>query len=168
MAILTPTCFATGTFISTKNGDVAVEFLKVGDEVLTSEGPKPIKWIGYRKIDFSSLSEQDRLINRPVLISASAFGKSIPNKDLLISATHGIVVDRKLIAVSNLINGKTVRAMEKVQKITYFHIEFDDFELIMANNIWAESFVDVGNRVHFDNYEEWRLACEEQSHRVPA
>ncbi|MBW9335063.1 hypothetical protein FEE59_16235 [Herbaspirillum sp. RU 5E] len=168
MAILAPTCFATGTFIRTKNGDVAIEFLKVGDEVVTAGGLKPIKWIGYRKIDFSALSVQDRLMNRAVLISASAFGKSLPSKDLVISGTHGIVVDRKLIAANNLVNGKTVRAMNKIQKITYFHLEFEDFELILANNIFTESFVDVGNRVHFDNYEEWRSAFDKQSILVPS
>jgi len=44
-------CFAQGTIIETENGDCPVEFLSVGDLVLTKDhGFQPIRWIASRKV----------------------------------------------------------------------------------------------------------------------
>ena len=151
-------CFSEGTLICTDAGEVPIESLKEGDMLLTLNGFKPVKWIARRKVDFQSLTDIDRELSLPVLIKASALGNAIPRQDTIVSACHSVVANGKLFPAGNLINGKTICALGDTRQINYFHLEFNDWELVLANGLQAESFVDVGNRVHFDNYTEWRAA----------
>ncbi|HEY4873415.1 MAG TPA: Hint domain-containing protein, partial [Steroidobacteraceae bacterium] len=45
-------CFAAGTLITTPNGAVAIETIKIGDRVLTAGGEnRAVKWVGHRSLD---------------------------------------------------------------------------------------------------------------------
>ena len=144
-----PTCFATGTAISTANGPVAVEDLAVGDMALTNSGEsRRVRWIGHRTLDCRHPSRETAL---PIRIAAHAFAENRPSRDLLVSPGHAICIDvggEVLIPASALVNGTSV-VREDVGTVTYWHVELDSHDILLAENLPCESYLDMGNRGFF-------------------
>jgi hypothetical protein len=64
--------------------------------------------------------------------------------------------DSTLIHAKALINGTSIVQMnEWAGDVEYFHIETEDHELIYANGVPAETFIDNVSRKQFDNYAEF-------------
>jgi hypothetical protein len=145
-------CFVEGTLIRTARGEVPVEELRIGELVICARGEhRPIKWIGYREIDCGR--HPDPHLAMPVRIVANAFGTNLPRSDLFVSPGHAIcvsVVDQFLIPASALINGASIAQIE-VPTVAYWHVELDTHDIIFANGMPTESYVDVGNREFFRN-----------------
>ncbi len=84
-------CFASGTLIETSEGLVRVEDLKVGDQVLTYDnGLRPVCWIGSRGLSQTQLEDKPHL--KPIVIRANALGPGYPQRDLIVSPQHRILV----------------------------------------------------------------------------
>ena len=99
--LLTFACFAAGTTIATTNGSVAVEHLRVWDQLLRpGHPPVPVIWIGRRHPD------PERV--QPIRILAGAFAPGIPARDLLLSPDRAIYAKGHLIPVRALLNDATV------------------------------------------------------------
>jgi hypothetical protein len=143
---VTPVCFTSGTSIRTARGDVAVEDLEVGDMVLTASGlARPIVWIGCKRVERPSVEQQ------PVRVLAGAFGEGLPVRDLRLSHGHAVCVDavgEVLVPVGELVNGKTI-LREDVAEVTYWHVELESHDVLLAEGLPAESYLDAGNRVFF-------------------
>jgi hypothetical protein len=149
LAPLTPACFAAGTHIRTVQGEIAVEELIVGDSVLTLSGAaKAIKWIGNRRVNGRRHPRPNEVM--PVRVKAHAFGENLPLRDLLVSPGHSIYVDGVLIPAGFLLNGATV-VQEDVETIYYYHIELDAHDIVLAEGLPAESYLDDENRHAFSN-----------------
>jgi hypothetical protein len=146
-------CFMPGTRIATPDGEVAVERLAVGDLVTTRDGdPAPIRWIGRQTV---STKFGDPLRILPIRIQAGALGPNLPVRDLLCSPDHAILIDDVLVQAGALVNGTTITREADVPEVfTYYHIECDGHELILAEGVPAETFVDNIDRLAFDNWEE--------------
>jgi len=144
-------CFAAGTLIRTPGGEVAVETLKVGDVVLTASGEmRPVKWVGHTDIDFRRNPRGGPGL--PIRIAADAFGPARPSQDLYLSAGHSVCVDllgEVLIPVGHLLNGGTVAEID-TDTISYWHVELDSHDILMANNLPAESYLAMANRGAFE------------------
>lgn len=144
------TCYASGTLIRTSRGDMAVEALAVGDLAVTASGEaRPIRWIGHRTVETRRHPEPASAY--PVRIAAHAFGDGRPARDLLVSPAHAIAVDvlgEVLIPACRLINGTTI-TQEAVERVTYWHIELDSHDILLAEGLPAESYLDCGNRRFF-------------------
>ena len=151
-------CFAAGTRISTLRGDVAVEALREGDRVrlgsasplpLAGEvGDLPVRWIGHRRVDCRRHPKPRTVW--PVRIAAAAFGPGRPVRDLWLSPDHALFVDGVLIPVKHLINGSSV-AQVPVDTITYYHVELPRHEVLLAEGLAAESYLETGGRRMFAN-----------------
>jgi hypothetical protein len=155
MSVSVPTCFAKGTLITTDIGRVAIEALRPGDRVLTADnGYKPVRWIGWREVELESLPEAEKRRNQPMLIRHSALGTAVPCHDLVLSVSHAVVVCGRLMAAGALLGlrNPNIVALQSLRTVTYYHIECDEFEIIYANDVPAESFVDVGNRHAFKSH----------------
>jgi hypothetical protein len=143
--------YAQGAQIRTPGGDAPIETLRVGERVLTSSGEsRPIKWIGRR--DFDCRQHPDPAAIHPVRIAADAFGPNRPSHDLLLSDAHAVCMDfcgEVLIPVGNLINGATIARVE-VDTVSYWHIELDSHDILIANNLPAESHMEMDERVFFE------------------
>lgn len=143
-------CFAAGTRIRTVRGDVAVEALQVGDLVVTSAGShRPVRWTGSRSLDPRRHPRPHEA--QPVRIRAGAFGEGRPARDLVVSPGHSVAVtmlDEVLMPASALVNGATI-VQEAVERVTYWHVELDSHEVLLAENMPAESYLDMGNRPFF-------------------
>jgi Ca2+-binding RTX toxin-like protein len=135
-------CYATGTRIATPAGEVAVESLAIGDHVLTVAGPpRPVRWIGHRLA-------RCRAGDQPIIISAHAFGPGLPRRDLILSPDHSIFAENGLIPIKHLVNGTSILP-RPANSIVYWHIELDDHDIILAEGLPAESYLDTGNRTAF-------------------
>lgn len=152
-AFTTIICFMPGTLIATPRGDVAVERLSIGDEVLTSDGRlEPVRWIGRNTV---SLVFADPLRALPIRVMAGALGENVPSRDLLVSPEHALLVDGVLVQAGALVNGASIlRETNVPQTFTYYHVELNDHSLILAENTPAETFIDNVERMSFDNWDE--------------
>ncbi len=138
-------CFARGTRIRTDRGEIAVERLRVGDVVPTPRngGSRRIKWIGRRHIDCAGHSRPHDVL--PVRVSAEAFAPGMPGRDLLLSPDHAVFTGGALIPIRYLINGATI-AQQEVEAVSYWHIELESHDILLAEGLPCESYLDTGNR----------------------
>ncbi|HQT90119.1 MAG TPA: NF038122 family metalloprotease [Acidiphilium sp.] len=142
-------CFAQGTRILSREGEVPVERLRLGDElVLHGGGTAPICWIGRRAIE-PARHPQPTCVN-PIRIKAGALMEGVPRRDLILSPDHALYLDGALIPAKALINGTTIR-QEQRRSISYFHIELPHHGILYAEGTPSESFLDTGNRANFVN-----------------
>ncbi len=144
-------CFLAGTRLRTPDGDTAVESLREGDLVLTGSGQTaPIIWIGQREVDLARHPASSRVA--PVRIRRGAFGDNLPSRDLLLSPDHAVAVDGALIPVQHLIGGDGI-AQETPDRAHYFHIELPVHDIVLAEGLAVESYLDTGNRANFSDAE---------------
>ena len=83
-------------------------------------------------------------------VCAGAFGNGRPHCDLLLSPDHSVFVDEVLIPIRCLMNGRTV-AQEERDEVTYWHVELDRHDVLLAEGLPCESYLDTGNRGAFGN-----------------
>jgi hypothetical protein len=144
------TCFAAGTRILTASGYVAVETLSTGDLVRAciADSEVPIKWIGRRRVDCRRHPAPELVW--PVRVAAGAFADGMPERDLYLSPDHAVHVDGVLIPVKYLINGDTITRVQR-DEVTYYHVELALHDVLMAEGLPVESYLDAGDRGNFDN-----------------
>ena len=142
-------CYAAGTRIRTPSGESDVATLAPDDIVVTASGRQcPIKWIGHRIVDCRRHPEPEKVW--PIQILAGAFGPQTPDRDLFLSPDHAVFAQGVLIPVKHLINGASITQVERGE-IAYFHIELDQHDVILADNLPCESYLDNGSRSAFAN-----------------
>lgn len=135
------TCFTTGALIETDKGPVAVEDLRIGDMVHTLDrGLQPIRWVGCRTVRAKGAMA-------PVLFKAGAIGN---HRDLLVSQQHRMLIQdwrlelntghaEALAPAKHLLNGHDI-VLQSGGLITYYHIMFDQHEVVWAEGCLSESF----------------------------
>ncbi len=141
-------CFAEGTRIMTEHGAVAVEQLREGDrlEVLLGKTFEPVIWIGQRRVDCQRHPRPHQVW--PVRISANAFGLGKPCRDLWLSPDHAIFIADILTPVKYLINGTTIAQVPR-DVVTYYHVELPKHNLVLAEGLPTESYLNVNDRSDF-------------------
>jgi hypothetical protein len=140
-------CFAAGTRLLTERGIVPVEALAVGDLVLTADGESaPITWTGLRRVDCRRHYEPCAVL--PVCVAAHAFGEGLPGRNLFLSPDHAIFAEDVLIPVKHLIDGASVRQV-RAARVTYVHIELAEHQILLAEGLPVESYLDAGDRAGF-------------------
>jgi hypothetical protein len=146
---VSPACFAAGTRIATPRGEIPVESLRQGDEVtLASGGTAPIVWIGRRRVDCRSHPKPRDVW--PVRIRHSAFAPGIPCRDLFLSPDHAVFAEEVLIPIKHLMNGDTIQ-QAPCETVDYFHLELPAHDLVLADGMAVESYLDTGDRSSFEN-----------------
>ena len=141
------TCFVQNTRIKTPSGEVAVEHLSVGDIVVTASNEEmPIVWIGHQTLQFIHSFNPSTIW--PVCIAANAFGNLKPARDLFLSSGHAIWVpfmnEGAFIPVGALLNGRTI-TQQRVQTVTYWHVQLERHDILVAEGLPTESYLDAGN-----------------------
>ena len=142
-------CFAAGTLLATPDGERPVEQLRPGDLVLTEAGRAvPIVWAGARSVACHAHPRPHRIL--PVRIRAHAFGPGLPVRDLVLSPDHAILWEGVLIPVCELIDGRAI-VQDDVHSIRYHHIELALHDVLLAEGLPCESFLDIGNHGQFED-----------------
>lgn len=134
-------CFGRGTMIRLPDGtEKLVQDLAIGDAVLTKDsGAQTVRWIGSRTVRaFGRLA--------PIVFTQGALDN---HADLIVSQQHRILLSdwraevmlgtqEVLVKAKDLVNGDTIYRREG-GVVEYFHILFDDHEVIYADGVAAES-----------------------------
>ena len=138
-------CFARGTRIATPMGEIAVEDLREGCEVTTLfAGHAPVVWIGHRTVTEPKDGQQ------PVRVRADAFGEGRPHRDLLLSPEHAVLTGGVLIPVAALVDGHAI-TREEVSEITYYHVLLAHHDVLLAEGLACESYLENQDPLRFDN-----------------
>jgi Ca2+-binding RTX toxin-like protein len=159
-------CVTRGTLIRTPAGEVPVESLSIGDEVITAEGQsRPVKWIGRRSYTQAFVRLHPKVA--PIRITRGALTDGAPALDLLVSSEHAIYVDDVLVPAKLLVNGDTIRAVMDLESVEYFHVELETPDVLWTNGARTESYVNHGNRRMFANWTEYveRYGSEDEATR---
>jgi len=141
-------CFAAGTRIATPAGPVAVETLRPGDTVASVlRGTAQVVWTGHRRVACRrrAAGRADAL---PVRVRAGAFADAVPARDLVLSPDHAVYAEGVLIPVRYLINGETIAPLD-VDIVTYWHVELDRHDVLLAEDLPAESFLAIDRHAGF-------------------
>ncbi len=158
-------CFLAGTLIATEDGEISVDELRIGDRVRTAAGGvRPIRWIGVRTMDLVHCDKPEAVL--PVRIRRDAFGDGKPRRDLYLSRDHAILSEGVLIPVKYLINGSSIRGVPKSVTVTYYHIELDRHDVVLAEGLPAESYLDTGGRAMFGNRDRRMMPHPDFGERV--
>nr|WP_254445773.1 Hint domain-containing protein [Ruegeria arenilitoris] len=135
------TCFTTGTLIETAKGPIAVQDLRAGDKIRTLDrGMQTLRWVGQRTVNATGAFA-------PVLIKKGALGN---DRDLIVSQQHRMLISdwrvelhtghpEALAPARQLVNGHDI-VMRSGGLVTYYHLMFDQHELIWAEGCLSESF----------------------------
>ena len=156
-----PVCYLKGTKILTSKGYLPIEDLAAGDRV-ASKGRiytdrcdetkghmlKHVVWTS--KFGVSELNSQ----TRPICIKAGALGDA-PTEDLYVSPAHGIIVDGRMIAAKDLINGVTIvqDTTLRAKDIVYHHLELENHSSVIVNGVLSESMHGSQDRRFFEKSE---------------
>ena len=159
-------CFCAGARILTEHGEVAVERLSAGLRLRTADGRlRPLRWLGRSRIAWRGI---DPLRLLPVRIAAGALGRGRPTRDLLLSPGHAIFLDGILIQAGALVNGTSImREADMPDMFTYWHVEVDSHELIVADGAAVESFLSGVEDIGFDNWHERVAPADAQELAYP-
>lgn len=144
-------CHLAGTAIRTPEGERPIESLRIGDAVMTRfGGVQRIKWIGEQHYAGRFIAaNRDKI---PVRIAAEAFGAALPRRDLFLSPGHSILLNDFLIVVRDLVNGITVTQGPPPDMVSYYNIELETHDCVLAEGLWSETYADcAGQRASFHN-----------------
>jgi len=142
-------CFTPGTLIATPKGPVPVEQLQVGDRVMTRDnGIQEIRWTGARRLSAGELAMASHL--QPVMIRRGALGNGLPERDMMVSPNHRVLVanDRTalyfdehevLVAAKHLVGIEGITALVSAGT-TYLHFMCDRHEVVLSDGAWTETF----------------------------
>ncbi|WP_377186299.1 Hint domain-containing protein [Ruegeria meonggei] len=142
-------CFTRDTSILSKSGARPIQSLQAGDLIATmSHGMQPVRWIGRRRFDRTALGGNARLL--PVRILAGALGSGMPQRDLLVSRQHRMLVQSRiaermfgttqvLIPAIKLTVLPGIYVDDSVSEVDYFHLLFDRHQVIFAEKAPTES-----------------------------
>jgi hypothetical protein len=151
LSATTINCFCAGTRIRTPESSVDVETLLPGDVIVTADGDtSTVKWLGRQPID-SQFSHPAKV--NPICITAGALGGGLPLRDLMLSMDHAVAIGGYLINAGALVNGRTIYPIETMPKngFTYYHVETEAHELLLAEGVAAETYLDYTDTGSFEN-----------------
>jgi len=151
---LQPVCFLEGTQIQLISSSSPVDSIVRGQEIAAFKCQTVVKWIGRQRRTPEFAQFDDYL---PVKICAGALEENVPVRDLYLSPDHAVLVDGHLIHAQALVNGRTIIKMTEWEgDIEYYHIETENHEIIFAEGVPCETFIDNVSREQFDNYAEYQ------------
>lgn len=142
-------CFTPGTVIATPRGERRAEDLQVGDRIITRDnGLQEIRWVGQRNLSGQELLRSPHL--KPVLIRAGSLGQGLPERDLLVSPQHRMLIsseraslyfeEREVLAAAKHLTGLNGVDVVESSSVSYIHFMFDQHEVVLSNGSWTESF----------------------------
>jgi len=122
----TPICFPAGTLVLTDQGEVAIEKLNVKKHTIS----------GKKIVAVTKTIPLDKYL---ICIEKNSLGYNVPNKKTLISKTHKIMVDKKLME-----SEKLVQYVPTIYKVPYdkkvlYNVLMENYSVMTVNNLIVET-----------------------------
>jgi hypothetical protein len=132
-------CLVAGALIAAEGSLVPVEYLAVGDVLLTPSGPRAVRFIGRTTRVVPELRATGRM---PIRIEAGALGELGPEAPIHCTPSHAFLIGGCLVEAQALINGTTIRQLESWEEptVTYYSIELEEHGLVWANGLLTETY----------------------------
>ena len=141
-------CFTIGTLIATMQGEIPVEGLRPGDRVVTRDnGLQPVRWVGRTQFFLHDFQAEPHLL--PVFIRQGALGKGLPERDMMVSPNHRVLVanekttlryrEPEVLVAAKHLSSPGVHTIQ-CAGTTYVHFMCDRHEIVLADGIWTETF----------------------------
>ncbi|MFW2588727.1 Hint domain-containing protein [Sagittula sp. SSi028] len=144
-------CFVAGCNISTPGGGRPIEHIRAGDLVDTVDGRvEQVLWAGLSRIPFA-----EQMINtrkRPVRIGRGALGPQVPQKAVLISPQHRVLVRSRqvlrmlgsaeaFVPALSLTSLPGIRVMPPLPELEYLHLACARHSVLLVEGIGVESIL---------------------------
>ncbi|CUH87482.1 hypothetical protein PH5382_01411 [Phaeobacter sp. CECT 5382] len=135
-------CFLRGTLIVTEDGPLPIEDLRPGMLVETYDhGLQPLRWIGHSHVTVSETTA-------PIRFKKGQYGCE---QDLWVSPNHRMLVTGQfaellfgesevLAKAKDLVNDSSIRPDHSFETVEYFHLLFDQHEILWSNGALSESY----------------------------
>lgn len=135
-------CFLRGTMIRVPGGEIPIEDLRPGMQVMTYDnGPQELQWIGSRR----TLCTAD---SAPVRFATGSCGN---NRPLHVSPQHRMLVSgaqaemlfgepEVLVKAKDMVNDSSIRPDRDMRSADYFHLLFGQHQILWANGALSESY----------------------------
>jgi len=147
-------CFVRGTRLLTPEGYRPIESFDPGDAVITQDGrPRAIKWLGHRTMDLRGNTP-----DHPIRFAPGSISPGIPARPVKLSPLHAVFIDGVLVPALHLVNGATI-TWQKTGPVTYFHLELDRHDIVFAEAMPVETFLENGNRAQLFQERGTRAHC---------
>lgn len=142
-------CFDAGTLIDTPRGPCAVETLRPGDLVRTYDcGDMPVLWT---RSSTHCLEGKDSA-SAPILVGKGALGPGRPDRDLVISPQHRILVggagqlptlvDHEALSPAKALAGlRGIRRMHGRRTVRWVHFALETHQIVRSNGCYTESLL---------------------------
>lgn len=128
--------------IATAKGQVRVEDLQPGDRVITRDnGLQEIAWVGQKTLTQKDFIARPEL--KPVLIKAGSLGQNIPERDMMVSPNHRMLIADKgasmyfdepeVLAAAKHFVGKEGICHVDVSQTSYIHFMFERHEVVLSD-----------------------------------
>ena len=122
----TPICFPAGTLVLTDQGEVEIEKLNVKKHTIS----------GKKIVAVTQTIPLDKYL---ICIEKNSLGYNVPNKKTLISKTHKIMVDKKLME-----SEKLVQYVPTIYKVPYdkkvlYNVLLENYSVMTVNNLIVET-----------------------------
>ncbi len=143
-------CFTPGTRLRTTEGEVPIELLGPGDQLLTrDDGPQEVVWTGQRRMSGARLFALPA--QRPVRIRSNALGLYRPDEDLIVSPDHRVLVkgavarelwnaSEVLVKAGDLAGDKLITVDHSIRETWYVHLMLERHQVVWANGLEVETF----------------------------
>jgi Ca2+-binding RTX toxin-like protein len=142
-------CFTKKSLIKTARGEVPAGQIRLGDRILTRDnGFQEVCWVGTRRLTGSELRQNSA--HYPVRIRKGALGNNQPDRDLLVSPQHRMLVCSKIAAIwfgeeEVFVPAIALTVLDgiyqiDVRSVTYVHFMMERHQVVMGDGAWSESF----------------------------
>ncbi|MCG4256211.1 Hint domain-containing protein [Acetobacter senegalensis] len=147
-------CFLAGSMILTSEGEVAVEDIQIGDEIIAfdwrnkKDVTRSVVWVGKAHVNVRHGLPDDEA-GWPVRVLKDAIADGVPYKDMLITSEHCLFFKDRFVPVRMLVNGVSIFYDKSISSYDYYHVETEQHSVITADGMLTESYLDTGNRSSF-------------------
>lgn len=150
-------CFTAHTLIATPDGERPAQALRPGDKVLTRDnGFQPITWAGRKQMTMRGLPLTADM--RPIRIRKGAFGANCPERDMVVSPNHRmLIIDKSMSATAGetevLLAAKHMTHLPgvaplRLPQVTYIHFMCAQHEIVFSDGTWTETFQPNDDSLH--------------------
>ena len=112
------------------------------------DGYQAIRWIGARTFNEADLSLNERI--RPIRIAKGSIGQDMPERDLLVSPQHRVLVnsriakrmtneDEVLVSAKHMLQITGIDVVNDIDEVMYVHFMFDRHQIVEAEGVLSES-----------------------------